>query len=112
MRRRRQESILAFPPRKATNAWPPGAGGVARGTRATLFPTGAAERPEMTRGMEVGALALGHLGRFLVVAPLRRLPVLVESGQTPERFRVRSEEHTSELQSRENLVCRLLLEKK
>src|SRR5690606_41839591 len=28
------------------------------------------------------------------------------------RRHVRSEEHTSELQSRENLVCRLLLEKK
>src|SRR5690606_39835780 len=28
------------------------------------------------------------------------------------RSRSRSEEHTSELQSRENLVCRLLLEKK
>src|SRR5690606_40971477 len=28
------------------------------------------------------------------------------------RSRARSEEHTSELQSRENLVCRLLLEKK
>src|SRR5690606_41599795 len=28
------------------------------------------------------------------------------------RGEVRSEEHTSELQSRENLVCRLLLEKK
>src|SRR5436309_14250144 len=28
------------------------------------------------------------------------------------RAAVRSEEHTSELQSRENLVCRLLLEKK
>src|SRR5436309_9465847 len=27
-------------------------------------------------------------------------------------YRSRSEEHTSELQSRENLVCRLLLEKK
>src|SRR5690606_26062282 len=27
-------------------------------------------------------------------------------------FSIRSEEHTSELQSRENLVCRLLLEKK
>src|SRR6266511_2807167 len=27
-------------------------------------------------------------------------------------MRTRSEEHTSELQSRENLVCRLLLEKK
>src|SRR5690606_40547622 len=31
-----------------------------------------------------------------------------ESGETDRR----SEEHTSELQSRENLVCRLLLEKK
>src|SRR5215475_16120668 len=31
------------------------------------------------------------------------------SGRDPDR---RSEEHTSELQSRENLVCRLLLEKK
>src|SRR5436309_10759241 len=35
---------------------------------------------------------------------------------SPRRFgivvRLRSEEHTSELQSRENLVCRLLLEKK
>src|SRR5690606_41840010 len=30
----------------------------------------------------------------------------------PQVFRYRSEEHTSELQSRENLVCRLLLEKK
>src|SRR5207302_7678750 len=32
-------------------------------------------------------------------------------GSVPFRL-VRSEEHTSELQSRENLVCRLLLEKK
>src|SRR5207302_4831060 len=30
----------------------------------------------------------------------------------PDRQQDRSEEHTSELQSRENLVCRLLLEKK
>src|SRR5690606_40831602 len=30
----------------------------------------------------------------------------------PQGIRARSEEHTSELQSRENLVCRLLLEKK
>src|SRR5690606_39658327 len=28
------------------------------------------------------------------------------------KSKIRSEEHTSELQSRENLVCRLLLEKK
>src|SRR5690606_35709051 len=32
--------------------------------------------------------------------------------QTPCVAELRSEEHTSELQSRENLVCRLLLEKK
>src|SRR5690606_8562911 len=31
---------------------------------------------------------------------------------TKANVRTRSEEHTSELQSRENLVCRLLLEKK
>src|SRR5690606_9583426 len=34
------------------------------------------------------------------------------AGQVVEDGRLRSEEHTSELQSRENLVCRLLLEKK
>src|SRR2546430_4963345 len=32
--------------------------------------------------------------------------------QRPARIDVRSEEHTSELQSQSNLVCRLLLEKK
>src|SRR5690606_41216357 len=34
------------------------------------------------------------------------------TGLTPHPRMERSEEHTSELQSRENLVCRLLLEKK
>src|SRR5699024_11822246 len=41
--------------------------------------------------------------------------LFVESSWTvliPARFRQRSEEHTSELQSRFDLVCRLLLEKK
>src|SRR3712207_7095896 len=38
-------------------------------------------------------------------------PLLVEAGQRRED-RPRSEEHTSELQSRQYLVCRLLLEKK
>src|SRR5690606_40771879 len=33
-------------------------------------------------------------------------------GQQAKDLQERSEEHTSELQSRENLVCRLLLEKK
>src|SRR5437868_8693709 len=48
--------------------------------------------------------------------PLELLPVLLEV-QRPLAHRevlarVRSEEHTSELQSRFDLVCRLLLEKK
>src|SRR2546429_2841690 len=40
--------------------------------------------------------------------------LLERTGQTADEFRrsVRSEEHTSELQSRLHLVCRLLLEKK
>src|SRR2546430_17606928 len=40
-------------------------------------------------------------------------PVLAEAGPLPPQDGVgRSEEHTSELQSQSNLVCRLLLEKK
>src|SRR5690606_41152081 len=35
-----------------------------------------------------------------------------ERGQRMRQRQLRSDEHTSELQSRENLVCRLLLEKK
>src|SRR5690606_41892775 len=41
----------------------------------------------------------------------RDFEMLVEHPRDAAR-RQRSEEHTSELQSRENLVCRLLLEKK
>src|SRR5690606_41580627 len=40
----------------------------------------------------------------------RRRPA--DPDERPRPRRARSEEHTSELQSRENLVCRLLLEKK
>src|SRR5271165_6954914 len=41
-------------------------------------------------------------------SPARR----ARDGGAARSARSRSEEHTSELQSRENLVCRLLLEKK
>src|SRR2546429_711197 len=37
---------------------------------------------------------------------------VLDTGNTAARTRLRSEEHTSELQSRLHLVCRLLLEKK
>src|SRR5688572_31793790 len=40
---------------------------------------------------------------------MRELP---PSGNGPSNVHARSEEHTSELQSQSNLVCRLLLEKK
>src|SRR5690625_6443022 len=41
-----------------------------------------------------------------------RYSLQVELAQTAAERRKRSEEHTSELQSRGHLVCRLLLEKK
>src|SRR2546427_6941996 len=43
----------------------------------------------------------------------RKISVVLQSAQVfYSRRRTRSEEHTSELQSQSNLVCRLLLEKK
>src|SRR5580698_11274921 len=44
--------------------------------------------------------------------PLRARPGHLPAEHRVDRHRVRSEEHTSELQSHVNLVCRLLLEKK
>src|SRR5207302_9182492 len=71
---------------------------------------------------------LPRRGRMVEAGPLQRLGVVHEDDQVgvvrqpvqvaAERHPLagvrgpRSEEHTSELQSRENLVCRLLLEKK
>src|SRR5690606_10763189 len=67
--------------------------------------------PEPSRPVEVLVLTLANatatVVRFLT---LRRL--LTASDTIPNPGSQRSEEHTSELQSRENLVCRLLLEKK
>ena len=56
--------------------------------------------PSATRVMMLGS---GELGKEVVIE-LQRFGV--------EVIAVRSEEHTSELQSRSDLVCRLLLEKK
>src|SRR3712207_8106862 len=52
--------------------------------------------------------ALGELGALEAFAGRRGAP----APEHPPRPRERSEEHTSELQSRQYLVCRLLLEKK
>src|SRR5690606_40149204 len=56
-----------------------------------------------------------HAAELLVLAPWFGRSTHVTWAEGPDgnaQATVRSEEHTSELQSRENLVCRLLLEKK
>src|SRR3712207_8111957 len=50
--------------------------------------------------------------RFLAEGGAKRLKLLALPSYAPELNPDRSEEHTSELQSRQYLVCRLLLEKK
>src|SRR2546430_13438298 len=71
---------------------------IRRPPRSTLFPytTLFRSRP--------GRRSLGDLD-------LRRVPLL-RLERLVKRHARRSEEHTSELQSQSNLVCRLLLEKK
>src|SRR5690606_41709130 len=73
---------------------------MAVGLAAALVPA-ALRRRQYEAAVLDGAGAVEHL-------PMRLAGLLRERG----RHRKRSEEHTSELQSRENLVCRLLLEKK
>src|SRR5690606_40532678 len=65
---------------------------------------------------EIHALDVGHAQAFevhpVVLARLRRRQRRARHPELRAAQCLRSEEHTSELQSRENLVCRLLLEKK
>src|SRR5206468_11446743 len=74
----------------------------------TLFrsfaPTG------MIRGFGMTPKGKAMLGLALAIVLLNALGLLV--GALSIRNPNRSEEHTSELQSRSDLVCRLLLEKK
>src|SRR2546427_6531823 len=69
---------------------------IRRPPRSTLF-------PYTTLFRSLGLAALGPLGVLLAAW---------RTASAPRPRRERSEEHTSELQSQSNLVCRLLLEKK
>src|SRR5690606_41784951 len=80
-------------------------------------------RPSPTRrSSDLGGKKRRNSGQERVDPPLFDWPeneeertLLMESLKESilyKRLKSRSEEHTSELQSRENLVCRLLLEKK
>src|SRR3712207_8432986 len=98
---------------------------IRRPPRSTLFPY-----TTLFRSLGVGADGelSGPVAKFLGDDVRRRLievtgasegDLILIVADAPEttadvlgRLRVRSEEHTSELQSRQYLVCRLLLEKK
>src|SRR5260370_20259894 len=82
---------------------------IRRPPRSTLFPYTTLFRSVVGNGQEISVAG------FDFVAPP---PSVIHQTETHSRAvsrphqNVRSEEHTSELQSHLNLVCRLLLEKK
>src|SRR3712207_6914023 len=83
---------------------------IRRPPRSTLFPYTTLFRSGAQHDVVAGALdhPLRRAQRLAQVA-LQVVPVAREADDHVEQ---RSEEHTSELQSRQYLVCRLLLEKK
>src|SRR2546422_1290129 len=85
---------------------------IRRPPRSTLFPYTTLFRSRWWRGRERGARRSSRLLSVLEVAPVELLAHQLEEGVPLEPDQERSEEHTSELQSRLHLVCRLLLEKK
>src|SRR2546425_8740803 len=82
---------------------------IRRPPRSTLFPYTTLFRPNGLRRNEIGALAWERLH---LSAPIPFLSVAQKMGEATDVIALRSEEHTSELQSLAYLVCRLLLEKK
>src|SRR3712207_8261136 len=86
---------------------------IRRPPRSTLFPYTTLFRSEPAR--LAGTPERGHFrcSRQLGLDPRRLDPARPRADHGGgERRGMRSEEHTSELQSRQYLVCRLLLEKK
>src|SRR3712207_7428674 len=82
---------------------------IRRPPRSTLFPYTTLFRSARRRGL---ARAAGR-GRNAPPVPAARALGAGRARRPARRLRPeRSEEHTSELQSRQYLVCRLLLEKK
>src|SRR5258707_3485077 len=79
---------------------------IRRPPRSTLFPYTTLFR-SLFLGVENNDAHVG--GSEKIVFPVLSMP---EGAKSRPAGRERSEEHTSELQSRQYLVCRLLLEKK
>src|SRR3712207_8021261 len=86
---------------------------IRRPPRSTLFPYTTLFRSlAMDRRPGVEILIRATQDRVLVSPEHLRLQKAAASAPLLGRYVLRSEEHTSELQSRQYLVCRLLLEKK
>src|SRR3712207_7718130 len=84
---------------------------IRRPPRSTLFPYTTLFRSELATGvLSVLCPAAGRRGGW-AASTCRAAPGSSLDGGR-RRIGLRSEEHTSELQSRQYLVCRLLLEKK
>src|SRR3712207_7334551 len=81
---------------------------IRRPPRSTLFPYTTLFRSEMMPGRERVAIRSRVTAVFM---PLTRLAYRKSNLSRSTSGTSRSEEHTSELQSRQYLVCRLLLEK-
>src|SRR2546430_4687684 len=85
---------------------------IRRPPRSTLFPYTTLFRSRR-RGRVLGGKSVGRIGLLLGCLGALLLVVLISAAGTSVcAITWRSEEHTSELQSQSNLVCRLLLEKK
>src|SRR3712207_7823942 len=83
---------------------------IRRPPRSTLFPYTTLFRSRSRRGASSAAVAGGVRALRGSTSPV--VVVQVQPSRRPTTTWGRSEEHTSELQSRQYLVCRLLLEKK
>src|SRR5206468_7887117 len=83
-----------------------------RPPRSTLFPYTTLFRSETRSVGEARACSLVEIGRPAVQRHSRLEGLFECIVRRNEAACARSEEHTSELQSRSDLVCRLLLEKK
>src|SRR3712207_8917872 len=83
---------------------------IRRPPRSTLFPYTTLFRSQDFRGGSVFHSNNPHAQRMRRMAVQARFDRVVDRIIEAERRETRSEEHTSELQSRQYLVCRLLLE--
>src|SRR2546427_9079881 len=86
---------------------------IRRPPRSTLFPYTTLFRSVSGRGLRIAALVAGAIALLVVGGGIAaRAANSKQLRQWTDANAERSEEHTSELQSQSNLVCRLLLEKK